>query len=95
MPPVEQEGAMRRREFLGVISGGAAAWPLAAQSQQPSMPVVGLLAAPAAASYGYIIDAVRRGLKETGSRLEEARQIIEEYAEGLRQMIKKLRRDLN
>ena len=57
---------MRRREFLGVISGGVAAWPLAAQSQQPSMPVVGLLAAPAAAFYGYIIDAVRRGLKETG-----------------------------
>ena len=57
---------MRRREFLGVISGVVAAWPLAAQSQQPSMPVVGLLAAPAAASYGYIIDAVRRGLKETG-----------------------------
>ncbi len=57
---------MRRREFLGVITGGVAAWPLAAQSQQPSMPVIGLLAAPAAASYGYIIDAVRRGLKETG-----------------------------
>jgi putative ABC transport system substrate-binding protein len=66
MPPVEQEGGMRRREFLGVITGGVAAWPLAAQSQQPSMPVIGLLAAPAAASYGYIIDAVRRGLKETG-----------------------------
>ena len=66
MPPAEQEGGMRRREFLRVISGGVAAWPLAAQSQQPSTPVVGLLAAPAAASYGYIIDAVRRGLKETG-----------------------------
>jgi putative ABC transport system substrate-binding protein len=57
---------MRRREFLGVISGGVAAWPLAARSQQPSMPVVGLLAAPAAASYGYIVDAMRRGLRASG-----------------------------
>jgi putative ABC transport system substrate-binding protein len=57
---------MRRREFLGVIAGGVAAWPLGVQSQQPSMLVVGLLAAPAAVSYGYVIDAVRRGLKETG-----------------------------
>jgi putative ABC transport system substrate-binding protein len=57
---------MTRREFIGVI-GGLATWPLVvAQAQQPSMPVVGLLAAPAAASYGYIVDAIRSGLKEAG-----------------------------
>jgi ABC-type uncharacterized transport system substrate-binding protein len=56
---------MTRREFLGVI-GGVATWPLAARAQQPPMPVVGLLAAPAAASYGYIVDAIRAGLKEAG-----------------------------
>jgi putative ABC transport system substrate-binding protein len=56
---------MRRREFIGVI-GGVVTWPLAARAQRPSMPVVGLLAAPAAASYGYIVDAIRSGLKEAG-----------------------------
>jgi hypothetical protein len=49
----------RRREFLGAL-GGAAAWPLAAQGQQPAIPVIGFLGTTTPKLYAYVLTAFRQ-----------------------------------
>ncbi len=57
---------MRRREFVALLGGAAATWPLAARAQQPAMPIVGYLGAASPHTGVQILAALRQSLAEAG-----------------------------
>lgn len=57
---------MRRRDFIILVGGAAASWPLAVRAQQPAVPVVGMLNGQSAEGYSHLAEAVRLGLKDEG-----------------------------
>src|SRR5262245_63111176 len=68
---------LKRREFITLLGGAAAVWPVAARAQQQPAPVVGFLHPSSPEPFGHIIEGFRRGLSDTG--FIDTRNVVIEY----------------
>lgn len=59
-------GQMRRREFITVLGGVAAAWPLDASAAEQPMPVIGFISNGSSTAYAPFVEAFRQGLRQAG-----------------------------
>src|SRR4030095_15494645 len=89
--PFEQ---LNRREFITLLGGAAAAWPIAARAQQPAMPVIGVLGASFPQNKMGPLRGCHQGLKEEGYVEGENVTVLYRWAENRPDRLPELATDL-
>src|SRR5205823_8593035 len=68
---------MRRRDFIALVGGTAAAWPLAGRAQQKTLPVIGFMSSRSPVDSQSVLAGFRKGLSESG--LVEGMDVVMEF----------------
>jgi putative ABC transport system substrate-binding protein len=85
---------VKRREFITLLGGAVAAWPIAARAQRTGMPVVGFLRGSTAAGSEHLVAGLRQGLDETGYVEGQSVAIEYRWADGHPERLPALAADL-